>query len=339
MINKKYRLIAPKQIDTDFCDEKFDSDKVIVRPIYLSICAADQRYYQGTRSQEALKKKLPMSLIHEGVGEVIYDPRGEFEKGDHVVMIPNKPLVKDEVIKENYLRNSHFRGSGYDGFMQEFVNIRRNRIITYKNIEDKVAVLLELISVSMNAMEHFNNYSHIKKQTIGVWGNGNVGFITALVIKKLFPNSKVVVLGPSTPKMEYFTFVDEVISIDKIPADFSIDHAFECVGGYNSEEAIDQIIDYINPEGSISLMGVSEQNVAINTRMVLEKGLTLLGNSRSSYDDFKAAIEFLNNYPDVSNYLKTIISDEVVIKNISDIDKAFSLDTANQFKTVMKWDI
>ena len=47
-----------------------DDDHVIIRPTHLSICNADQRYYQGTRDPEVLAKKLPMALIHEGIGVV-----------------------------------------------------------------------------------------------------------------------------------------------------------------------------------------------------------------------------------------------------------------------------
>ena len=99
MINQSYRLISPKQIRTDFIDESLDNEHVIVRPKYLSICAADQRYYTGNRGLETLKKKLPMALIHEAVGEVIYDANGIFEKGTKVVLIPNTPVEKDDIIK------------------------------------------------------------------------------------------------------------------------------------------------------------------------------------------------------------------------------------------------
>lgn len=67
MINQIYRLIAPKQIRIDFVDQKIDDASVIVRPTYLSICAADQRYYTGSRGKAVMKKKLPMALIHEGL--------------------------------------------------------------------------------------------------------------------------------------------------------------------------------------------------------------------------------------------------------------------------------
>ena len=55
MINQAYRLIAPKQIRADFVDLELDNENVIVRPTYLSICAADQRYYTGSRGRVIMK--------------------------------------------------------------------------------------------------------------------------------------------------------------------------------------------------------------------------------------------------------------------------------------------
>lgn len=339
MINQSYRLFSPRQIRCEQIDEHVTKNDVVVRPTYLSICAADQRYYTGNRSKEVLNKKLPMALIHEAVGEVVYDPQKQFAPGTKVVMIPNTPVTTDPVIKENYLRSSYFRSSGYDGFMQSLVTIERTRIIPYENIDDRIAVLLELMSVAMNALEHFEHYSHLRKQTLGVWGCGSVGFATALILKKTFPNAEIIVFGTTDEKLRYFQFADETFRVDNIPPDLRIDHAFECVGGSHSEDAINQIIDIINPEGSIALMGVSENRVPINTRMVLEKGLTILGNSRSGYEDFDNAIHFLNNYPEAIDYLANIISDEVVVKSIKDITDAFELDNNNEFKTIMKWEI
>ena len=70
MINERIKLVAPRRMEIFFEDEEITEDSVIVRPRYLSICAADQRYYTGSRSKEILDKKLPLSLIHEAVGEV-----------------------------------------------------------------------------------------------------------------------------------------------------------------------------------------------------------------------------------------------------------------------------
>lgn len=339
MINKIYSLVATKQIVVQFEERSLDGEGIIVRPTRLSICAADQRYYTGTRGKEAMKKKLPMALIHEGVGEVVYDPKGEFNPGDTVVMIPNTPIEHDSVIAENYLTTSKFRASGYDGFMQQYVFMGRDRIIKYENINHDVASFLELLSVSAHSINKFIKRSHERKNTIGVWGDGNVGFITALILKKQFPESKIIVFGKNEEKLSFFSFVDETYQIDSIPEDLRVDHAFEAVGGKASEYAIDQIIDYINPEGSIAILGVSENPVPINTRMVLEKGLTIVGSSRSGRVDFQYAVDFLEAYPDAQNQLQKLISAVIDVNGMEDIVKAFEYDLTTPFKTVLNWKI
>lgn len=337
MINKVYRLIAPKQITVEFEERSLDGEGIIVRPTRLSVCAADQRYYTGSRGKEAMRKKLPMALIHEGVGEVIYDPKGEFKPGDTVVMIPNTPTQTDNIIAENYLTTSKFRASGYDGFMQQYVFMGRDRIIKYTNINHDVASFLELISVSAHAIDRFDRKAHERRDVIGVWGDGNVGFITALILKKKFPKSKIVVFGKNEEKLNFFSFVDETYSIDNIPEGVMVDHAFEAVGGKASEYAIDQIIDYIRPEGTIAILGVSENQVPINTRMVLEKGLTIVGSSRSGRSDFEEAVNFLESHEDAQNQLQKLISAVIDVREVSDIIKGFEHDLTTPFKTVLNW--
>ena len=106
MINTVYRLVAPRRFEVAFEDIQLFGDEAIVRPTNLSICNADMRYYLGTRDAKVLAEKLPMALIHEGIGEVVLDPSGTFKPGDLVVMVPNCPLEEDEYIGENYLRSS-----------------------------------------------------------------------------------------------------------------------------------------------------------------------------------------------------------------------------------------
>lgn len=338
MINTIIKLTSPKNIELFFQEEKYADDKVIVRPTYLSICAADQRYYQGERKKEVLDEKLPLTLIHESVGEVIFDGKNEFKKGEKVVLIPNLPFEKNEFIKENYIRSSKFRSSSFDGFMQNVVMMRRDRIIRIGNIKENIASQLELISIAVNAVENFEKKCSTPKKRIGIWGCGSVGYITALVIKKMYPNSQVIVIGTRKEKLSYFSFADATLINSELPEGFSVDHAFECVGGPKAKEAINQIIDYIEPQGTISLLGVTEEPVDINTRMILEKGLTLVGHSRSGYDDFVKSIELLQD-KEMQDYVSNIISEQLEINDINDINTAFENDTNNDFKTIMKWNM
>lgn len=340
MLSAVYQLKRPRQFEVCFRDISLDQEHVIVRPTHLSICNADQRYYQGTRGEEVLKKKLPMALIHEGIGKVIYDPTGTFAVGQDVVMIPNLPCEKDEYIAENYLRSSKFRASGTDGFLQEYVETVPDRLVALPaDINKAVAAFTEIVSVSYHAIQRFDKIAHARRNTIAVWGDGNLGYITSLFLKKTFPDTKIVVFGVNQNKLSDFTFVDETYRIDEIPEDFHMDHAFECVGGSASAKAINQIIDYIHPEGTISILGVAEDNAPINTRMVLEKGLRIFGSSRSGREDFVGTVEMYKQYPEIPRYLENIVGSQIPVRDVKDITAAFETDIHKLIgKTIMIWE-
>ena len=72
--------------------------------------------------------------------------------------------------------------------------------------------------------------------------------------------------------------------------------------------------------------------------MVLEKGIKLIGDSRSGYDDFYKAVELMQDKK-MQDYVENIVIDVVEVKSINDIYKAFDSDLNNNFKTVMKWEL
>lgn len=341
MLNTIYRLTEPRKIEIEFNDIQVNDDQVIVRPTHLSICNADQRYYQGTRAPEVLAKKLPMALIHEGIGVVVHDSKGEFKPGESVVMVPNTPVESDEFIAENYLRSSKFRASGFDGFMQDNVALARDRVVRLpENVDREVAAFTEIISVSMHAIDRFDRFSHGRKEHIAVWGDGNLAFITSLLLHYRYPDTKLYIMGVNHDKMINFTFADETYDVREIPEDIIIDHAFECVGNVASANAIDQIIDYIRPEATISILGVSENPIPINTRMVLEKGLNIFGSSRSGRKNFENTVDMFVKHPDMVQHLKNIVGDVVDVRSIDDMHAAFQKDIAKAGgKTIMVWNV
>ena len=336
MINIIYRLKSPKFFEEAIENIYFDG--VIVRPLFLSICQADQRYYQGSRPPEILEKKLPMALIHEAIGEVVYDKSGEYTPGDKVVMIPNTPM-KESIYRYNYSFDSKFRGSGFDGFTSDLVKLNNDRIVKIPdNFNPYVSAFIELISVAYQGITKFAEMSSTPNENLGVWGDGNLGFITALLLKEMFPKSNVMVFGKHAENLNLFSFADATYQIHNVPEDVVIDHGFECVGSVASQSAIEQIIDLINPQGTINLFGVSEYPVPINTRMVLEKGLTIQGNSRSEREDFIGVVEILDKNPKLFEFLEKLVTNVHEINTLNDLKNAFDNDYASAFgKTILKW--
>ena len=202
MLNTVYQLVAPRKFEIVYQNISLQGQDAIVRPTHLSICNADQRYYQGLREAKVLQQKLPMALIHEAVGTVVCDPSGTFKPGEQVVMIPNIPVEEDEFIAENYLRSSRFRASGFDGFMQEYVTIQPDRLVRIPEGVDKtVAAFTEIVSVSVHALSRFDRIAHDRRRQVGIWGDGNLGYITALFFKYMFPDTKLYIFGINREKL------------------------------------------------------------------------------------------------------------------------------------------
>lgn len=341
MFNNVYRLTGVRQIERVTTTQDLNvADKVIVRPTLMSICRADERYYTGARDKAVLEERLPMALIHEAVGEVVRDNTGTFQPGTKVAMIPTHAHGHDELVSDNYLKTSKFHSSTLDGFMREFVVLAPEDLVEIPiGAQSKMNAFLEVVSVAVQAVRRLEESMIDRKDTIGIWGDGNVAYMTAVVAREFFPDSKIFVFGKHQEKLDYISFA-ETVQIDAIPEGFSVDQAIEAVGGRGSEAATNQIINVINPRGAIVLSGVSEQPILVNTRMVLEKGITLAGTTRSTRSDFEMAIKLVEENSAVKERLELLVQNEKIVSEIKDIVDAFDEDLSmNWGKTVIDWNM
>lgn len=339
MICRIYRLVDTKRIEMVQREVHIGYNAVLVKPDYLSICAADQRYYLGQRRKEILNKKLPMALIHEATGTVLYDFSGRLKAGAKVVLIPLEPGNDNDHVKENYRLESKFASSGVDGFMRDIVVLPHDRLVAVGDDYSIIYVFSELVSVALGTIQSFESSFKTIKDSFGIWGDGSMGFIIGMVLRCQYPEAKIYVFGKSVRKLQKFSFATKTFCIDQIPKDIIMNHCFECVGGMGSETALEQIIHLISPQGSISLLGVSEENIAINTRLVLDKGLQLIGNSRSNAEDFYKAVSLIQNNEMCKRYLQILISEVIEVKTERDIHFAFDQDVLNDLKTIIKWSL
>ena len=197
----------------------------------------------------------------------------------------------------------------------------------------------EFISVGIHAVESFARVSGKRRDHIAVWGDGALSYVVCSILKCIFPDTVITVIGINPAKLQYFTFTDQALMADQIPAGAQYDHCFECVGGTGSISTIRQMIDTIQPEGTMMLLGVSEDPVPVNTRMVLEKGLTIIGRSRSGKSDFLKAIELLETNSVFLGRMKHLISASIEARGVNDIGKAFELAQTADFKVIIKWNI
>lgn len=334
--SKAYRLIEPGKFEESILKHEVRQNEVVVQPSLASICHADLRYYTGQRRKEALRKKLPMALLHEGIGHVIESRDKSFKEGQRVVIVPSIPerllnhrqgidnhTSNKRIVADNYSPNSAFLGSGYDGIGQEHLVLPAENVVPIpENVPDEIAVMAELNSVSLHAVSHVSDCLHEGK--VAVFGDGPVGFLTAAILHHVYGIEKpdLFVFGAIEEKLSHFDFATTYLVQDfNFIAEQNVVVVVECTGGHFSESAINQAIDLIEPQGKITLMGVSEERVPINTRDVLEKGITVYGTTRSTAKDFVTIMKAFQNKDYQRTLEKLLPNQHEIIRNANDFQK------------------
>lgn len=344
MFAKSYKITEPKRFEIFV--EDIRNENVLVRPEILAVCKADIRYYLGNRSLNILKRKFPMSLIHEATGVVIRDKSGKFKSGQRVVLLPCRKSdcdgTKCEVcvrnnphLLDNYCPESKFCSSNYDGFSKELIDLEHEYMIPIPDEIGVEAVFSELISVGCCAMRRAGFTDGEKVKSITVWGDGIMGFIISLVAKYGF-GCEVNIVGLSKEKLDMFDFANVYYSndIDSLPR---MSVAIEAVGGNASGIAANQAIDKLYSGGKLILSGVANENVPLNTRMVLEHGISIRGTTRSVRCDFEMAVELLKN-PDFRAQIKKLLLSVNEVNNIRDYYAIFEKESKSTAlgKNIMK---
>lgn len=335
MITNVYQLVSPRTIAVKFEDTPLEN-RVLVRPRYMALCHADQRYYQGRRDPQVLRRKLPMALIHECMGEVLADPTGTFTAGDPVALIPNIPGEMAEGRYENYAPGSGFLSSGYDGFMRDVVSLPADRVVGCEGVEPRIAAITEFVSVAVHACDRLKSSVRTDGNRIAIIGDGSLAYVVACVVSCLLPEASITVIGHNYEKLSLFSFASRRYLTDELPEGERFDHFFECAGGEGSSDAINTAIAHANPQALVMLMGVSEHKVPVNTRDILEKGMTLIGCSRSGRPDFETAVSIMRQ-PNIQQRLNPIIHFAGEADSIAGIKEMFTIDAQTPFKTVFGW--
>ena len=346
MFTNIFKVTSPGVIEK-FIDTVEDMDnKVLVKVDMMAICKADIRYFLGNRDINVLNHKYPLAPIHEAVGEVIKDPTGTYQKGDKVILVPNsfddkyftdksnrRCFRKD--LGDNYYPKAVFRSSTADGFLRNYYTCSPELLVKYdESIDPSLAVFSELLSVASAALRRID-FDEVEK--LALFGDGIMAYIVYIMLVHDHPDLDLTVFGIDDHKLAAFKEA-KTAKVDQYKGD-KFDTLIEAVGGKFSEVAINQMIDLAIPGADLILMGVSEEKVQINTRVILDKGLSLKGVTRSMRADFVHVSQAIKDKK-VQEQLSIMVLSKTKINNVSDIYKCFDADIHNKTeigKNIMHW--
>ncbi len=346
MLITTYKVTSPRVIEEFVEEVEYKIDEVLVKVDYLAVCKADIRYYLGNRDINVLRHKYPLTPIHEAVGHVIKDPTGTFKKNDKVILVPNSvdhekcktcpfERCKDEELGENYCPYAEFKSSTSDGFMRPFINMKPESLVKYDDsIAPQMAVWSELLSVSNAACRRID---FSKAKNIALFGDGIMGYMVYIILTQKYHAQNVTLFGVDKEKMSTFKGI-QTSTFDEYNG-LLFDTLIECVGGRASSSAINQMIDLSQIGSTLILMGVAENLIEINTRKVLEKGITIKGVTRSTREDF-VEVSKLVGQKEVQELLTPLVLSETKIKTINDVYDTYEKEISNTKiigKNIMKF--
>jgi ribitol-5-phosphate 2-dehydrogenase (NADP+) len=359
-----FRLTQPFSIEA--VEREVEHDRpgdVVLRPRLTGVCGSDLKLYAGARNRQALERKLPLALLHEGIADVVANGHygGELRPGTRVVVIPNVPCYLAHPDRhpskaegcvscrpggagENYCLDNLYLSSNTDGLAQTYFRHPESLVIPVpSNVSERAAVLTEPIATIAAACLK----APIRRDArYLILGDGPLGQLVAIWLTahyrvprdSIFMSAHFREHAPGLARL-VGTMLDATRPESFARLRDTIDVAFECVGGQANEETLAQAVECLRPGATAVLFGPSERLVPLDIREVIGKGLVLLGCNRSFLPHFRLAMTSLMD-PEFQNLLETVLSrDEFQVSSADDLSDGFyhAWTKREASKTLLRW--
>jgi ribitol-5-phosphate 2-dehydrogenase len=358
-----YRLTQPFRIEAieRAVGAELPSD-LVVRPRVTGVCGSDLKLYAGTRDRAALSRKLPLVLLHEGVGDVVHaHPASGIRPGARVAVVPNIPCYvafperypsKEEAcaacrpggVGENYCLDHLYLSSNTDGMAQSVFRHPASLVVPVPaEVPDRIAALAEPLTTVLAGCEKAPIFPDKRYLVLG---NGPIGQMVAICLIAFYrvPADAIAMSGHAwESRRAVAALVGNAFDSEDAAAFRElrgrVDVAFECVGGSANGETLAQAVDALRPGGSAVLFGPSEKAVAVDTREVIGKGLAFLGCNRSFVRHFEQVLDRMRD-PRVQRLLASVVSDDpIMVRSADDLNRAFyrAWTNGDGRKTLLLW--
>lgn len=281
-----------------------DADSVLVRVAVCGVCGSDVAAWKGTGH-----KGFPHSPGHECCGTVAVagNDVSDVGIGQRVVIDPNLacgtcPFCR--MGRPNLCDRLKSRRLKSNGGMAEYVALDARMVYPLPDqMPDAVATLIEPLSCALHAVG-------LAEATLGqyvtVFGAGQMGFLTGLILKSF--GIEPLLVEPSESRRDRAARILDLRAIAPSELDESdivgdIPVAIDCSG---SLEAVGQAIRVLRKAGRLVLAGLAgnRKNGAIPLMEVTVKELEVKG-AWLNPDTFRAAIDFAAIWQDTLDGLET----------------------------------
>lgn len=314
---KAVQIVSPGKVQIlDVEKPALQPDEVLLKIEYVGFCGSDLNTFLGKNPMV----KMPVVPGHE-VGAVI-EAKGEqvpdnLAIGQVVTVNPYTNCGKCASCRNrryNACQHNETLGVQRNGAMCEYIALPWQKVIPADGMSTRDCALIEPMSVGFHAV---SNACVVDNDIVMVIGCGMVGL--GAVVRAALRGATVVAVDLDDEKLALAKEVGAKYVINskttnvhdemmRISQGFGADVVIEAVG---NPMTYNMAIDEVSFTGRVVYIGYAKSEVSFQTKLFVQKELTIRGSRNALPEDFRAVISYLNqnNFP-YSKFISKIVKPE-----------------------------
>lgn len=296
---KAIQIMAPHEIKmTEIEMSVMKPDEVLVKIEYVGFCGSDLNTYLGRNPMV----KLPVIPGHE-IGAVIKEVGGNvptgFTQGMHVTINPYTNCGKCTACRHGQVNACEYNetfGVQRDGAMCEYKTVPWSKIIPANNLSPRDCALIEPMSVGFHAV---SRAEVTDSDTVMVIGCGMIGI--GAIIRAALRGATVIATDLDDEKLALARRVGAHYTINSKTenlherlsaqtANCGPDVVIEAVG---APATYVTAVEEVAFTGRVVCIGYAKTEVAFQTKLFVQKEMTIKGSRNAMPEDFRAVIHYL----------------------------------------------
>ncbi len=277
---------------------KFQPNEVLLKVASVGICGSELESFKN----RSPRRPPPLVMGHEfcGVIEEAGSEVDHFEKGQKV--ISNSVVHCGECPMclrgdEHLCTDREIFGMHRGGAFAEYVSVPSRCLIPWpENVDANMACLAEPLG---NGIHMANLTKHLEIETMLIIGAGPIGLM-AIQAFKTIRQPTIIVSDLSPDRLEAATTVGADIVVDSTNEDLKsiIDHNTELgadlvIDAVGSTQTGKQGLAVLRPGGTMVLIGLHENNNAIESYDLILQEKTIMGTYATTIEELRAALTLM----------------------------------------------
>jgi L-iditol 2-dehydrogenase len=296
-------MTEPKTIDFREADVPvIQSDQVLVRIMKIGVCGSDMHVYHGVHPYTS----YPVVQGHEvsGIVEKTGSNVTDFSRGDKVTIEPQVSCgTCYPCTHGNYNICDSLKVLGFQttGTASDYFAVPAEKLVILPmNMDYSFGAMIEPLSVAVRAVKRAG---HVQGTKVLVYGAGPIGNLVAQTVKAEGAESVIIVdINQFRLEKALECGIDYAVNPTKSKIESEInnrfgpyekaDLIFECAGALPT---IESAINVARKGSSIIAVGVFGEKVPVDMALVNDAELTIIGTARYVIEDFRHAIQLVQD--------------------------------------------